>query len=825
MAKLIPENLKNRGDVKNAIRKVAIALEMLPSDAIVWYEPLYDQSGEKPDFVVWLPDRGIAVLEVLDAKVEGIIGFRRGKIWLMRNNEEVKIENPISRASRFVANLSKMIDDEPHMSKLKIQIAAGACLPLLSKNDIEAKQFGNEFTPSFTIYREDLDEPRPDLILSAFTRLLGNARFTDFSTELDKLVRGILQPDILINRATVPGSQLQIFQPSDECEDVIRVMDREQESLAKSLGDGHRIIRGVAGSGKTLVLMFRAKLLSRCNPHLKYLVVCYTKALAGQLARLLEDFPNVDVANFDKLATDLGRHAGGGFRRGKEYDYEAVLAAAHKAVEANKGSRYHGILVDEAQDLSTDALTLLTKLFKTDCNELLIVADAAQNIFRRKFSWKQAGIQAQGRTRMLRINYRNTREILEFASTFLLGAEQDKINESFDDENSVIPPESSKRRGAAPKLIFVRDVSAEVNETIRVIQEELKALRPGQKIAVLYPGPDGKDRGYLLDRRMNECNIKHFWVKSGESAKGRLGTATEPVLLCTVHSSKGLEFPKVVICGTWNQHEEAEVNRKLSYVAMTRATDFLTIVTRSDNALLIDLERAIKASGIQAEVVDSLKASHAPKNEEPQAKPCGSEGEQSTKTAPCDTSSRPSKQLINEPPDSGRKSRENQKRFTMAFVTKNKLGPVELKIMELLLESGSVGMMAKDLAEETRTTKNLTNSLLYNTLQKRKLVRHDENYNWYLCADVVAAHNIQFASARETDQSRLDEIAKALLLAGTGGRMRHLYVGEDLDCSFCGIMLPKGKQHLAVLASPFITCRTCATQVQKRAGEMKSEIS
>lgn len=32
---------------------------------------------------------------------------------------------------------------------------------------------------------------------------------------------------------------------------LLEVMDQEQECLAKSLGDGHRLVRGVAGSGKT----------------------------------------------------------------------------------------------------------------------------------------------------------------------------------------------------------------------------------------------------------------------------------------------------------------------------------------------------------------------------------------------------------------------------------------------------------------------------------------------------------------------------------------------------------------------------------------------
>ena len=49
----------------------------------------------------------------------------------------------------------------------------------------------------------------------------------------------------------------------------------------------------------------------------------------------------------------------------------------------------------------------------------LVLYDDAQSIYVRgrskNFSFKSVGIQAQGRTTILKINYRNTRQILELA--------------------------------------------------------------------------------------------------------------------------------------------------------------------------------------------------------------------------------------------------------------------------------------------------------------------------------------------------------------------------------------------------------------------------
>ena len=48
-----------------------------------------------------------------------------------------------------------------------------------------------------------------------------------------------------------------------ELPDILRVMDLQQEQLARSLGDGHRVIHGVAGSGKTMILGYRAEYLAK----------------------------------------------------------------------------------------------------------------------------------------------------------------------------------------------------------------------------------------------------------------------------------------------------------------------------------------------------------------------------------------------------------------------------------------------------------------------------------------------------------------------------------------------------------------------------------
>jgi hypothetical protein len=79
-------------------------------------------------------------------------------------------------------------------------------------------------------------------------------------------------------------------QDEEELPDIMRVMDLQQEQLARSLGDGHRVIHGVAGSGKTMILGYRAEHLAQTQgPGSKpILVLCYNEPLGVKLAASME---------------------------------------------------------------------------------------------------------------------------------------------------------------------------------------------------------------------------------------------------------------------------------------------------------------------------------------------------------------------------------------------------------------------------------------------------------------------------------------------------------------------------------------------------------
>ena len=70
-------------------------------------------------------------------------------------------------------------------------------------------------------------------------------------------VRWHLFPEIRVSQGT-----FDLGSPSapkvETVPDIVRVMDLQQEQLARSMGEGHRVIHGVAGSGRSTVIPAKA---------------------------------------------------------------------------------------------------------------------------------------------------------------------------------------------------------------------------------------------------------------------------------------------------------------------------------------------------------------------------------------------------------------------------------------------------------------------------------------------------------------------------------------------------------------------------------------
>ena len=103
-------------------------------------------------------------------------------------------------------------------------------------------------------------------------------------------VRALLFPEIRVTQIVLPFDDPNAtFSPADDR--ILEVMDMQQELLARSMGEGHRIVRGVAGSGKTLILAFRAVQIARAlsGPASRpVLLLSYANGISGRLENAMQ---------------------------------------------------------------------------------------------------------------------------------------------------------------------------------------------------------------------------------------------------------------------------------------------------------------------------------------------------------------------------------------------------------------------------------------------------------------------------------------------------------------------------------------------------------
>jgi superfamily I DNA and RNA helicase len=106
-----------------------------------------------------------------------------------------------------------------------------------------------------------------------------------------------------------------------------------------------RIVYGVAGSGKTVLLIAREKLLAE-DPEKRILVLCYNRLLAQHLTVALAGRSGVKVTTFHRL----GVRCGVDFREGEEDGAFGERLLARLQGDAGLRGRYDAVLIDEAQD-------------------------------------------------------------------------------------------------------------------------------------------------------------------------------------------------------------------------------------------------------------------------------------------------------------------------------------------------------------------------------------------------------------------------------------------------------------------------------------------
>ena len=194
--------------------------------------------------------------------------------------------------------------------------------------------------------------------------------------------------------------------------------------------------------------------------------------------------------------TCLNFHQWGSQRNGVRYregeDEEAFGERLLQRLQHGVGDaqKYDAVFIDEAQDFSKSwFLCSKLALKEPDVGDLLIVTDGSQLLYhRRPFTWREAGVDAVGRTINRRFdldkNYRNTREILKVAAEFV-----STNGEQYDPQSRlqiIRPnPDIALRSGPAPEMLTASTAEGELQVAVKkIVAWQEKRIKPSE-IAVL----------------------------------------------------------------------------------------------------------------------------------------------------------------------------------------------------------------------------------------------------------------------------------------------------------------------------------------------------
>lgn len=455
--------------------------------------------------------------------------------------------------------------------------------------------------------------------------------------------------------------------------DKVDFTKRQQEAV--NFDGKQMLVRGIAGSGKTLVLMGKAVKVAKKYPTAKILFISYGEPLSKAISEQLSDagFNNIQVTTFSKwiakvrsdmkrakyfnskrineilkkvfkqleltypnhrflnddrflgfIIEEIGWIKGSAntkkadylsaSRRGRgskvnvskkdrevlfsiyelyedekngEHDYEDdALYVYNHLDKISEDKIVDHIFIDEAQDLSKTGLTTLIHCAGKTCT---VGADLGQKIYTTSFTWSEVGLNILGgRTKVLDTSFRSTKQIVLLAESL---QSHDEIR-SDEEYTALSIPEIE---GPKP-ILFVAKSRESHNEALVATLKQLQKTDKDASIGVLIRsweslwGKKGtENKGFNKD--FKKYSLGFDLIKNRES-----GSHIKPgIHVTSFHTAKGLEFDYVVVADLIDPSqserlgEEFDWNleRRLLYVAMTRAKLSLIMLTYNENAKLI----------------------------------------------------------------------------------------------------------------------------------------------------------------------------------------------------------------------------------------------
>ena len=352
---------------------------------LIFAQPFFN--GTRPDIIIFNPFVGIVIYEVKDWNINNY-HFEKGKLYVSDKKGSYPIKTPKKQVEHYkeklIGQLVPFIGEEIDKNKKNYGLIKTALYFHKAKTiDVQDKFANNLNVKYFPVFgydclnKERINEIVPDIKItkSFFWKKEWN----------EEIIFWLYPPFHSIEQGTfltLKSNQFKVAKPQS----------------------GHHRIRGVAGSGKTQALAYRAGNLASLKKNV--LIITFNITLwhyvKDMIARSPFAFPwsQISFNHFHGFCKDKLNENGENWPKSpKRTDYSnsedysvdlenffkvTVPYAVITAIKGNNYQKYDAILIDEGQDYHFEWYDMLSDYFLTSNDEVVVVCDKRQNIYERK---------------------------------------------------------------------------------------------------------------------------------------------------------------------------------------------------------------------------------------------------------------------------------------------------------------------------------------------------------------------------------------------------------------------------------------------------------
>jgi superfamily I DNA and RNA helicase len=255
-----------------------------------WRYPIFSKAGEirkEPDILIVDQEFGVVVVEIKSINIDQITTIN-GQQWELENSDTTQI-NPYQQAEHQLRALISYSDREPALWR-KVNGRAIVALPQITAEQWQQKGFDNLPDCPPIIFQDQLGKV-------GLIERIQQANIVITGTELEdkdwELLLSVIGGTPVLRKP--PRNQINTTGKTrssviDSLRERLYEIDLQQEHIGKEIPPGPQRIRGIAGSGKTVLLCQKAAHMHLKHPDWDIALVFFTRSLYDLMIGLLDQW-------------------------------------------------------------------------------------------------------------------------------------------------------------------------------------------------------------------------------------------------------------------------------------------------------------------------------------------------------------------------------------------------------------------------------------------------------------------------------------------------------------------------------------------------------